>query len=387
MFRVLHILDPEDARHRLYDLEVAPNEAWSLQRDLRTYLLVSSDHEASVSSLTGILSGKGIPFARAGDRVCFSVSSDEQLAEWSRESRRAEETLAPAREAIRRYETRRFILACRGRFLPLSGIPRIMGVLNVTPDSFSDGGRFATREAAVRKGLEMVEEGADIIDVGGESTRPGSRGVPAGVERDRVLPVLAELAGNTEALLSVDTTKASVAREAAAAGAHIINDTSALADDPEMAGVVRDSGCAVVLMHRRGTPETMQRAPFYRSFFQELLDEMEARVEAAAAAGISRDRILVDPGVGFGKRLEDNLALHGHLPELRNLGLPILFGPSRKSFIGTLTGKEAGEQRVFGTAASVALAVAGGAHLIRVHDVREMRDVVRVAAAIAGVNP
>jgi dihydropteroate synthase len=383
--RVLHIVDPEDAGRRLSDLGVSPRDAEPLLRDLRKYLLCIPDHGTPLGPLTGILSGKGIPVARGVRGICFSVSSDDQVEEWARGSRQAEDALADTRAAIRRYTTREFTLSCRGGSLSLSGRPRIMGVLNVTPDSFSDGGKFATRKQAVRRALEMVEEGADIIDVGGESTRPGSRGVSLAVERERVLPVLEELAGKTGVLLSVDTTKAQVAREAAAAGAHIVNDTSALSDDPEMGDVVRESGCAVVLMHRRGTPETMQNAPSYRSFFEEMLDELEERVDAATAAGIPRDRILVDPGVGFGKRLEDNLALHIRLPEMRNLGLPILFGPSRKSFLGALTGKSA-EERVFGTAASVALAVAGGAHLIRVHDVRAMMDVVRVSAAIAGGN-
>lgn len=383
MVRVIHIADPEDAGRRLGDLEVSPGGTSLLLRDLRNFLLFYPDNGTSLSALTGILSANGIPFARAGRGICFSVSSEEQMEEWTRGSRSAREALAPAREAIRRYSTRGFLLSCRDRILPLSGSPKIMGVLNVTPDSFSDGGKFATRQAAVRRGIEMVEEGADIIDVGGESTRPGSRSVPVEVERGRVIPVLEELAGKTRVLLSVDTTKASVAREAATAGAHIVNDTSAMSDDPGMPGVVRETGCAVVLMHRRGRPETMQRDPSYRSLFDELLEELEERVEAAVRGGISRDRILVDPGIGFGKRLEDNLALHRHLPELRSLGLPILFGSSRKSFLGMLTGKETGE-RTFGTAASVALATAGGAHLIRVHDVREMRDVIRVAAAISG---
>jgi dihydropteroate synthase len=258
-----------------------------------------------------------------------------------------------------------------------------MGVLNVTPDSFSDGGKFLSVDRAVDHGREMAGEGADIIDVGGESTRPGSTGVPAEVERDRVIPVLRALAGTTTAILSVDTTKAQVAWEAIAAGAHIVNDTSALTGDPGMAGVVRDSGCAVVLMHRQGTPETMQRSPSYDSLFDEILDELSKRIGEAEAAGIPGDRILVDPGVGFGKRLEDNLALLRHLADLRNLGKPILFGPSRKAFLGTITGREPGE-RVFGTAASVAIAVLGGAHIVRVHDVKEMRDAVRVAAAVAG---
>jgi dihydropteroate synthase len=181
--------------------------------------------------------------------------------------------------------------------------------------------------------------------------------------------------------LSIDTTKAAVAREAFSAGARIVNDTSALLDDPEMAEVVADSGCAVVLMHRRGTPATMQLSPSYESLFDELLDELKERVDAAVKAGIQEEAILVDPGVGFGKRHEDNLALHRHLPDLRNLGRPIVFGPSRKAFIGRITGKDSPD-RIFGTASSVAMAAFMGADLIRVHDVKEMKDVVAVVAAV-----
>ena len=258
-----------------------------------------------------------------------------------------------------------------------------MGILNVTPDSFSDGGTYGTPREAAERGLQMAAEGASIIDIGGESTRPGSEPVPAEVELERILPVLRELSGKTDAVLSIDTTKAVVAREAIAAGAGIVNDTSALADDPDMAGVVRESGCAVVLMHRRGVPATMQLRPHYDSLFDELVPELSGRIDCALAAGIDRERILVDPGIGFGKRMEDNLELHRDLAKLEVLGRPIVFGPSRKGFIGTLTGRPVRE-RVFGTAASVAIAVMNGAHVLRVHDVEEMRDVIRVAAAIRG---
>ncbi len=260
-----------------------------------------------------------------------------------------------------------------------------MGILNVTPDSFSDGGTYGSSREAAERGLRMAAEGASIIDIGGESTRPGSEPVPAEVELGRVLPVLRELSGKTDAVLSIDTTKAVVAREAIAAGAGIVNDTSALADDPDMAGVVRESGCAVVLMHRRGVPATMQLRPHYDSLFDELVPELSARIDCALAAGIDRERILVDPGIGFGKRMEDNLELHRDLAKLEVLGRPIVFGPSRKGFIGTLTGRPVRE-RVFGTAASVAIAVMNGAHVLRVHDVGEMRDVIRVAAAIRGIG-
>ena len=257
----------------------------------------------------------------------------------------------------------------------------IMGILNVTPDSFSDGDSYRTVEEAIGRGLRMEEEGAAILDVGGESTRPGSRPVPEEEELRRVIPVVRGLAAKAKATVSIDTTKAAVARKAADAGARIVNDTSALSDDHGMAEAVRETGCTVVLMHRRGTPETMQREPRYDSLFDELLGELSERVEAAVAAGIDRERILVDPGIGFGKRLTDNLALHRYLGELRVLGRPIVFGPSRKRFIGTLTGMPAAN-RQFGTAAAVTAAVLAGAHVVRVHDVKEMREAVRVAAAI-----
>jgi dihydropteroate synthase len=227
----------------------------------------------------------------------------------------------------------------------------------------------------------MAAEGADIIDVGGESTRPGSLPVPPDEEIARVVPVIRVLARETKRILSVDTTKAAVAREAISAGARVVNDTSALADDPEMAGVIAESGCAVVLMHRRGTPATMQAAPHYESLFDEMLEELRKRVDAAERAGIPKERILIDPGVGFGKRLEDNLALHRHLPDLRNLGRPIVFGPSRKSFLGRITGKDA-PGRLLGTAASVAFAASLGVDILRVHDVKEMKEVVQVVGAI-----
>ncbi|HEY7529027.1 MAG TPA: dihydropteroate synthase, partial [Candidatus Deferrimicrobiaceae bacterium] len=288
----------------------------------------------------------------------------------------------PIAEAVGAYLKKEFTVACGGmRQLQVGPTSRIMGILNVTPDSFSDGGKYFTAGTAIERGLAMAAEGADIIDVGGESTRPGSHPVPAEEEIARVIPVIRELAQQGDALLSIDTTKSVVAREAIAAGAHMVNDTSALADDPEMAAVVRESGCAVVLMHRRGTPATMQLSPSYESLFDEVLDELSKRVEAAQAAGIRRNRILVDPGIGFGKRFEDNLALHRHLPDLRNLGRPIVLGPSRKAFIGKATGKDASD-RVFGTAAAVAIAASLGAAVFRVHDVKEMKDAVRMAAAI-----
>jgi dihydropteroate synthase len=380
VIRVLHAGGPDEASRRLGFLGVSRADRERLLRELRPYILCVPDGELAHFLVT-LLARRGIPSAWGGTKLLFSVSSGDQVERWGVEEPESREPLASVRESIRRFHVKEFIVPCRGRSLALGGAPRIMGILNVTPDSFSDGGKYFSTESAVRRGIEMADEGADIIDVGGESTRPGSLPVPDGEEIARVVPVIRELAGKTGALLSVDTTKASVAWEAVGAGACVINDTSALADDPGMTEVVRESGCAVVLMHRRGTPATMQVAPGYESFFDEMLDELSERIASAQTGGISPERVIVDPGVGFGKRLQDNLALHRHLADLRNLGRPVLFGPSRKSFIGNVTGKEAGD-RVFGNAAAVAIAAYAGADILRVHDVKEMREVVRLVTAI-----
>ncbi len=381
MIRVLHFPDPEGARHRILFLGAAEGDADRLVSDLRAFLVSVPLGDEVSQILPSLLRERGVPHARGRDVLLFSVSSKEQWDRISKDDPASSNAFAHVRKAIDRYQTREHRLRIRDRSLPLSGTPRIMGILNVTPDSFSDGGKFISVDHAVERGETMAREGADIIDVGGESTRPGSVAVPAEVELARVIPVLRELAERTDAILSIDTTKAHVARQAIAAGAHIVNDTSALADDPEMADVVRDAGCAVVLMHRRGIPETMQQKPSYVSLFEEILAALSGRMEAAEAAGIPGDRIMIDPGVGFGKRLSDNLALHRHLSDLRNLGKPILFGPSRKSFIGKLTGREPGD-RISGSLASVAIAVMGGAHVLRVHDVKETKEAICVAAAV-----
>lgn len=383
MIRVLHFSHPEEAERRIAFLGVREDDAARLVARLRSFLLSVPLGSGICSRLPPLLDRRGIAHARGRNVLLVTVSSAEQLGVGAGEGGDRDDPLGALREAIERYRRREFLLRCRDRAVALSGTPRIMGILNVTPDSFSDGGRFTTPDRAVEQGERMAAEGADIIDVGGESTRPGAAPVPEEAELARVVPVVRALARRTAALLSIDTTKAEVARCAISEGAHIINDTSAMADDPAMARVVADSGCAVVLMHRRGRPQTMQRNPVYRSLFDEILDSIGASVGAAETAGVAGDRILIDPGIGFGKRLCDNLALHRHLGDLRNLGKPILFGPSRKSFLGTITERDPAD-RVAGTAASVAMAVLGGAHVVRVHDVAQMRDAVRVAAAIGG---
>ena len=383
MIRVLHFTDPEGAFRRIAFLGAAEDEADRLVAGLRCFLVSVPLDDGMIPAMLPLLERRGIPNARGRDVLLFTVSSPDQLEPEGDGPPGTADVLLPVRAALARCRNRDHTLRCGDRALSLSGTPRIMGVLNVTPDSFSDGGRYLSFERAVERGAEMAREGADIVDVGGESTRPGSRPVPVEEELSRVIPVVRALAQRTDAILSVDTTKADVAERAIAAGARIVNDTSALSDDPRMADIVRRSGCGVVLMHRQGVPETMQRSPSYRSLFDEILDALAERVAAAEGAGIPPDRILVDPGVGFGKRVEDNLALHRHLADLRNLGKPILFGPSRKAFLGKITGREPAD-RAAGTAASVALAVMGGAHVLRVHDVGEMRDAALVASAVAG---
>lgn len=258
---------------------------------------------------------------------------------------------------------------------------RIVGILNVTPDSFYDGGKYSGVDAAVARGVEMQEAGADVIDLGGESTRPGSPRVEAGEELDRVLPVLRRLTPELDIPVSIDTYKSQVAGECLAAGAAMVNDVTALRGDPDMARLVARAGVPVVLMHALWPPETMQKAPEYVDVTEDVLAFLEARARFAMGMGIARDAIVVDPGIGFGKALQHNLQLLSNLPALASLGFPLLVGPSRKSFLGEITGRPP-EQRLAGTAAAVALAAASGVHFVRVHDVETMKDVVRVVDAV-----
>lgn len=260
---------------------------------------------------------------------------------------------------------------------------RLMGILNATPDSFSDGGQHLDPTRATERGLELVRAGASLLDVGGESTRPGSRAVPPDVEAERVLPVIEALRPETRALLSVDTRRAAVAAAALDRGADWVNDTSAGVDDPEMLPLIAERGCSYVAMHRRGTPAEMQRAPHYAEAVREVLAELRIRVAACLNAGIEAPRIVLDPGIGFGKRLEDNLDLLRRLPELRSLGLPLLLGVSRKSFLGRLTGREDPREREAASAAASVACVLGGAEILRVHDVAGVLDAVEVAGALA----
>jgi len=261
----------------------------------------------------------------------------------------------------------------------LSSRTHIMGVLNVTPDSFSDGGKFFDVDAAVNRGLEMVNEGADFIDVGGESTRPGSDSLPLDEELRRVIPVIEALVKKTSAPISIDTYKSKVASAAISAGASIVNDISGLTFDPQMAQTIAGHGASVVIMHMKGTPKTMQLNPTYVNVVEEITEFLTRQSAVARAAGI--EQVIIDPGIGFGKKLEHNIEIIRKLSEFRRIGYPILAGPSRKSFIGMILDVPVTD-RLEGTAAAVAACVMNGVQIVRVHDVRAMKRVAQVADAL-----
>jgi dihydropteroate synthase len=273
-----------------------------------------------------------------------------------------------------------------GRLLRLGERTLVMGILNITPDSFSDGGVHLDVGRAVESGLMMVSEGADILDIGGESTRPGADSVGLEEEMRRVLPVIEGLAGRAGALLSIDTYKAAVAREAVARGASIINDISGLQYDPGLATVARETGAPLILMHTRGRSRDMYSLAIYENVVADVRRELQDAVARADAGGVPRESIILDPGLGFAKRPEHSFELLARFSELAALGRPLLSGPSRKSFLKQALGERLPGEREWGTAAAVTASVLEGAHIVRVHDVKAMRDVVRVADRLRGAT-
>ena len=260
--------------------------------------------------------------------------------------------------------------------------PCIMGVLNVTPDSFSDGGQYLSVDTAVQRGLTMQKEGAGLLDIGGESTRPGSVPVSVTEELERVVPVIEGLRRKTDLPLSIDTNKAAVARTALAAGANFINDISGLYFDPEMAMVAAETGAGLFLMHTSGRPEVMQQHTEYRNLLAEVIARLQKSIDLALMAGVDRSRLAVDPGIGFGKSVLGNLDLLQHLNELHQLDCPVLLGTSRKSFLGKILNQADPQERLFGTLATIAVGVSQGVQIFRVHDVRPAREAALVAWAI-----
>jgi len=269
----------------------------------------------------------------------------------------------------------------KGRLIEFSDRPLIMGVVNVTPDSFFDGGRYCDPAAAVAHALRLVEDGADLLDIGAESTRPGADVVNEAEECRRAIPVVIAVAKAVKVPISIDTSKAAVARAALAAGASLVNDVTALRGDPGMVDLVAGTGAGVVLMHMHGTPRTMQQAPRYDNVVARVSEFFRERISFAMARGIARSQIILDPGIGFGKLLGHNLALLAQLRQFTQFECPVLVGVSQKSFLGQLVNRPV-QDRQWATAAAVAMAVDRGAGILRVHDVRSMKDVVQVAAAI-----
>lgn len=391
--RILRITSPAAAERELFRIGVDAGGVSSMTAKMRNHCIHLSHLQCRQANILKqeMLSLGGDAAVARGSVACsinatdvILIGTEKQLAALCPRLKRqpfglhalAEELttlLERARSAPRVWRTTR-------RELRL-GRPLIMGILNTTPDSFSDSVRYMDPGPAVERALEMIAEGADIIDIGGESTRPGAEPVSAEEESARVIPVISELAKKTDCPISVDTWKGSVARRAMEAGAEIINDISGLMFDSELARVVSETKAGTVLMHTRGTPDSMQRNTQYADLMCEIAQGLRASVEIAVTAGIEYDRIVIDPGLGFGKDHRGNLEILRRLGEFSSLGHPLLIGASRKAFIGTITGREVND-RLFGTAAIVALAVANGASILRVHDVRAMRDVADTAHAV-----
>jgi dihydropteroate synthase len=277
---------------------------------------------------------------------------------------------------------RKFRLRLPSRTLVLGERTLVLGVLNVTPDSFSDGGHYFDADAAAERALEMERQGADLMDIGGESTRPGSEGISEEEELRRVLPVLERLRGRLKIPVSIDTQKAAVAEAAVRAGAELLNDVSALRTEPALAAVARRHRLPLILMHMRGRPRTMQKLPFARDVVVDVTKGLREGVARARKAGVPKSQLILDPGIGFGKSYAQNCALLARLPELAKLGCALLVGTSRKTFIGKLLGDLPEDQRMWGTAAAVTASILGGAHIVRVHDVAEMVQVARIADCV-----
>lgn len=290
------------------------------------------------------------------------------------------------------FRRKRFRLRLPSRTLILGERTLVMGILNVTPDSFSDGGLYLDSEVAIARALQLEREGADIVDIGGESTRPGAAPITSAEELRRILPVIQVLRGKLRIPMSVDTRKADVAKEAFAAGAEILNDVSGLRTDPRLGEVARRARAAVILTHLRGMPKTMQRGPFARDVIQDVLRGLRGALARAKRAGLAKTQLLLDPGIGFGKRHDQNFEILARLPEFARLGCPIVIGTSRKAFLGKALAKPGepaapADERLLGTAATVTASILGGAHIVRVHDMAEMAGVIRVADHIVNAAP
>ena len=394
--RVKEFKDKASLRDYLLSLGNTPKGAEIISKKGRVYLFEIDGIDtraANILKQDAISVGgdcavprKASSFEKGLWKVLLLVSEREleRLAEKLKEQPFGLKELASSlKEALNNYLKENFTLKYRGKELPLSE-PVVMGILNATPDSFSDGGRYTTVERALKRAEEIISQGGKIVDVGGESTRPGAPPVPLEEELRRVIPVIREIRKRLGEgfFISVDTYKAEVARQALLEGADMVNDISGLQFDPKMAEVVSSFGCPVVIMHIKGTPRDMQKNPYYEDAVSEICNYFEERLSFALERGIGRDKIILDPGIGFGKRLEDNLCILKRFSEFRVFGLPLLVGASRKSFIGAITGVEEPRERLAGSLGAIAPAFYGGAKIFRVHDVRETYQFLKLLQAV-----
>ncbi len=393
LIRCLHITNASEAIHQMKAVGVDPTGIKLMERkslhlnlkvegiDPRTANLLKQE----MLSLGGdvAVDGRGLDCsARQTDALIMGTQKHLEKLILKLEQYPDLQSLGQSiKETIKNISKIQYAIRCRKKTLTLGKRTLLMGVLNVTPDSFSDGGLFFEKEKAIAHGISMVEEGADIIDIGGESTRPGSKPLELEEELRRVIPVIGTLAKETDAPISIDTYKSAVAQRAIDAGAQIINDISALRFDPTLAQVAAREKTPLILMHIRGTPETMQKNVYYESLFSEILQYLKTSIQMAESAGVDPRQIIVDPGIGFGKTVRDNLLIIKNLYEFRILGKPILLGTSRKSFIGKLLNETVGG-RLEGTLSSIAIGALNGAHIIRSHDVLQAKKAIAVADAI-----
>jgi dihydropteroate synthase len=387
--RVFSFSTGEDLVDEIRSIAVA-DESSPVRRFLQVgvKLLVASAWRASVAHVVAAFPGLTLYTQPRGNHeaVLFMIGPMPEIEACANALSSSELATAPlALELLNQlayiYPRAYQRFACGGRLLDFSVKTGIMGILNVTPDSFYDGGRYLDPQVAVNRAHQMVAEGADIIDIGGQSSRPGSDPVSEAEEADRVLPVVKAVAKSVSAMISVDTYRAGIARAALDAGAHLINDISALRFDPALLGVVAEHRVPLILMHMQGMPRTMQLNPHYDALIDEVFAFLRERVETAKGAGIPAEHLLIDPGIGFGKGARHNLELLRKLHQFRALGRPLVIGTSRKAFIGWILGTEVNE-RLEGTAATVATAIAQGADIIRVHDVLAMARVARMMDAL-----
>jgi len=394
--RYLHIISPARAEDELKKVGVDWPGIEAMLPKMETVNLLLEGIECRVANILKqeMLSIGGDVAVARESVACTIDRTDALLIGTLKQMKRLADKLAPQpfglkgisddiRRILANITRDTFVLRTPKREIAVGEKTLIMGIVNITPDSFSDGGMFGGVEEAAAYALKMEEAGADIIDIGGESSRPGSEAVSADEEMARVLPLIERLDGLLTIPISIDTTKAAVAHRALGAGAEMVNDISAMSFDERMPGVVADHRVPAVLMHMRGEPRTMQEGDLsYRALMGEIVGFLEERIETAVSAGVDRENIIVDPGIGFGKSTADNIAILRHLRELKALGRPIMVGASRKRFIGQITDRERPEERLEGTAASVTASILNGAHIVRVHDVGFMERVSRVADEI-----